>query len=40
MEKICPKCNSENCVKAGIINERQRYRCKECGYYFTVKKNG
>ena len=40
MEKICPKCNSENCVKAGIINERQRYRCKECGYYFTVKKMG
>lgn len=40
MEKICPKCNSENCVKAGIINERQRYRCKDCGYFFTVKKMG
>lgn len=36
----CPKCKSENCVKSGIISNRQRYRCKGCNYYFTVSKLG
>ncbi len=36
----CPKCQSENRVKSGVINNRQRYRCKDCGYNFTVKKLG
>jgi len=27
-------------VKSGIINDRQRYKCKDCGYYFTVSKLG
>lgn len=34
----CPKCNCQKNVKAGFIGKKQRYRCKECGYYFTVKK--
>ena len=38
--KHCPKCSSASYVKSGIIKERQRYRCKECNYYFTVQKLG
>lgn len=36
----CPKCESENFSKAGIVKNRQRFRCKDCGYYFTVSKLG
>ncbi|MFP4091081.1 MAG: transposase [Cyclobacteriaceae bacterium] len=36
----CPKCNAEKVVKSGIINDRQRYKCKKCAYYFTVNKIG
>lgn len=38
--KICPNCRSSTYVKSGIINDRQRYKCKDCGYYFTVSKLG
>lgn len=37
---ICPKCNSENIVKSGVVKGRQRHRCKRCNYYFTVNKLG
>ena len=40
MPNSCPKCNEKNVVKSGIINERQRFYCKDCNYYFTVKKLG
>ncbi len=40
MENTCPKCNSSKVVKSGIINEKQRFHCKNCNYYFTVKKLG
>ena len=40
MPNPCPKCNQKNIVKSGIINERQRFLCKDCNYYFTVKKLG
>jgi Transposase and inactivated derivatives len=33
----CPKCKSENKIKAGFIKGIQRYKCKECEYYFTVE---
>lgn len=36
----CPKCGNHQIVKSGIVNERQRYRCKKCNYYFTVNKIG
>jgi len=39
-EKRCPKCHSEDFVKSGIIKDRQRFKCKECNYYFTVQKLG
>ena len=36
MEKIeCKKCKSENNTKAGKMNCKQRYRCKDCKYHFT-----
>ena len=40
MPNSCPKCQQKNIVKSGIINERQRFLCKDCNYYFTVKKLG
>ena len=36
----CPKCNSENQVKDGIVKKRQRYLCKDCNYRFTVENRG
>lgn len=36
----CPNCGSDHYVKSGIINNRQRYKCKKCGYNFTVNKLG
>ena len=37
---ICPNCNSESIIKSGIIKHRQRYKCKDCNYFFTVNKLG
>lgn len=36
----CPNCNSDDYVKSGIVNHRQRFKCKSCQYYFTVNKLG
>ncbi len=38
--KFCPSCSSENQIKSGVVNGRQRYKCKDCNYYFTVNKIG
>lgn len=32
----CPKCHSDKKIKAGIVNKRQRYKCKSCSFYYTV----
>ena len=32
----CKNCQSEKVVKNGIIRQKQRYKCKECGYNFVV----
>ena len=37
---ICPQCDSDNCVKDGIVKGRQRYRCKLCGFRHTVQHRG
>jgi transposase-like protein len=34
----CPKCQSAHKVKDGNANGKQRYRCKNCGYRFTVER--
>ena len=39
-DKHCPKCQSHSYVKSGIIKGRQRFKCKDCNYYFTVQKLG
>ena len=33
----CPKCNSKNIRKDGIVKQKQRYLCKDCKYHFTVE---
>lgn len=38
--KKCPKCASFSIIKSGIIGEKQRYKCKDCAYFFTVDKLG
>ncbi len=38
--KYCPKCNSGQIVKSGIIHDCQRYKCKNCNYHFTVGQRG
>lgn len=36
----CPRCQGQHIVKSGIINDKQRFKCKSCNYYFTVNKIG
>jgi transposase-like protein len=36
----CPKCNNSRIVKSGIVNDKQRYQCKSCRYFFSVFKIG
>ena|ERR1700722_2047628 len=33
----CPKCQSENYVKDGVVKGKQRYQCKHCSFRFTVE---
>lgn len=41
MEKImCPKCKSAEYTKSGMVKARQRYKCKDCSYFYTVSKEG
>ena len=34
----CPKCSQDNKVKNGIKYGRQRYKCRNCGCYYTRDK--
>jgi transposase-like protein len=36
----CPKCSQANCTKDGIVKGKQRYKCKGCGYRYTVTHKG
>ena len=36
----CPKCQSTEIRKDGIVKQKQRYRCKICNYHFTVQQIG
>ncbi len=36
----CPNCGSGAYIKSGVVNNRQRYKCKSCGYFFSVNKIG
>ena len=37
---LCPNCGSDHYIKSGIVNDRQRYKCKKCSYFFSVNKIG
>ena len=37
---ICPKCDATEATKSGVVNNRQRFKCKGCGYHYTVAKVG
>lgn len=34
----CSKCDSSKKVKNGVLKGVQRYKCKECGYNYTIEK--
>lgn len=36
----CPRCNATEIVKSGIVNDKQRYKCKACNYNFSVDNLG
>jgi transposase len=36
----CPKCKSKILCKDGIVKEKQRYKCKDCNFRFTVERIG
>jgi hypothetical protein len=36
----CPKCKSTNYMKQGYVGARQRYKCKSCGYLYSVEYRG
>lgn len=38
--QVCPKCQHDVIVKSGVLNNRQRFKCKRCNYFFTVNKMG
>jgi transposase-like protein len=33
----CPRCGSINYCKDGVVKSRQRYKCKDCKYHYTVE---
>jgi transposase-like protein len=37
---ICPKCHAQTCIKDGIVKQKQRFKCKACGYRHTVAHRG
>ncbi len=38
--ETCPNCGSGEYIKSGVVNNRQRYKCKSCSYFFSVNKIG
>ncbi len=38
--ETCPNCGSAKYIKSGIVNNRQRFKCKSCSYFFSVNKIG
>ena len=35
----CPKCNSIEFIKDGKVCTKQRYKCKNCNFRFTIKES-
>jgi transposase-like protein len=34
----CPKCKSSHYVKDGLVRGKQRHKCKDCHYHYTVER--
>ena len=32
----CKRCSGTSLIKRGIVFGKQRYQCKDCGYYFRA----
>lgn len=32
----CKRCDSQDFIKHGFVRQKQRYRCRECGYNFVA----
>ena len=32
----CSRCKSKNIIKSGTVRDKQRFKCKDCNYYFTI----
>lgn len=37
---FCPKCKGGHVIKSGLVKGRQRYKCKQCLFFFSVMKEG
>jgi len=35
----CKRCSGTSLIKRGIVFGKQRYQCKDCGYYFRAGDN-
>ncbi|MCL2288094.1 MAG: hypothetical protein FWC33_02795 [Candidatus Bathyarchaeota archaeon] len=33
---VCKRCDGNSAYKAGVIRGRQRYKCRDCGYFFRL----
>jgi transposase-like protein len=40
MLQFCRRCGGKQIIKAGFVNNLQRYQCKECSYHFTQNQKG
>lgn len=40
MINLCPNCQSDKVIKSGVVQDRQRFKCKSCNYHFSVNKLG
>lgn len=34
--EYCPRCRSTDFIRDGIVKGRQRYKCKQCLYHYSV----
>lgn len=32
----CKKCGGAHCIKNGIVRNKQKFKCKSCGYSFVL----
>lgn len=40
MDHSCPRCESTTYIRAGFAGGLQRYKCKSCGFHYTLNNKG